>query len=231
MGRNRGSTSTHLLSRKRRLLEHFDKPAHIATPNNRSLPKYKPSHPHPPPKKKTKRPSQPHLPQRQSQHHPHAHHEHERSVNREYDSPSKEHEDIDFLIKGAQKKVKGSSVVEQVIAEVNEHLKANRLREAIAALGEGLESEPHNQDLVYLLGICHIFNGAYPEATAIFEDMVRGRAKKNIYLLLSVCYKKADRLRDTELIVLPLLFSCKTALGTSPSTTRPISTEENCTLK
>jgi len=34
-------SSTHMLNRKKRLQDYFDKPNQIATPNQRSLPKYK----------------------------------------------------------------------------------------------------------------------------------------------------------------------------------------------
>jgi hypothetical protein len=82
-------------------------------------------------------------------------------MGREYDSPSKEHEEIDFIFKGAQKKMKGNSIVESAIHSVNEHLKNNRLADAIGVLKEALRVETGNYDLIYLLGICHIFNAAY----------------------------------------------------------------------
>ena len=57
--------------------------------------------------------------------------------------------------------MKGSSVAESTIQSVNDDLKANRLSDAIRVLKEALAVEPNNYDLVYLLGICFIFNAAY----------------------------------------------------------------------
>jgi cytochrome c-type biogenesis protein CcmH/NrfG len=68
-------------------------------------------------------------------------------------------------------------------------------------LNDALRVEQHNLDLVYLLGICYIFNSNYEEAIAIFEDMLRSKPKKNIYLLLSVCFKKTEKFEQTEDIV------------------------------
>jgi hypothetical protein len=51
----------------------------------------------------------------------------EQSIGREYDSPSKDHEEIDIIFKGAQKKMKGDTFIENTIQKVNDNLKANRL--------------------------------------------------------------------------------------------------------
>lgn len=132
-------------------------------------------------------------------------------MGRDYDSPSKDHEEIDDEIFKRQKKTKGSTVVESAIHSVNEHLKGNRLGEAISVLKEALRIESGNYDLVYLLGVCHIFNASYEEAISIFESMLKGKHKKNVYLLLSVCYKKSDRLQQTEHIVCYPPFSSMSA--------------------
>ena len=76
---------------------------------------------------------------------------------------------------------------------MNEHLKNNRLVDAIDALRSALEVEHNHTDLQYLLGICYIFNGSYDFAIGIFEDMMRSKPKKNTFLLLSVCYKKTEK--------------------------------------
>lgn len=60
-------------------------------------------------------------------------------------------------------------------------------------LRQALDSESNNLDLQYLLGICFIFNNQYEEAITVLEEMMRSKPKKNIYLLLSVCYKKCER--------------------------------------
>lgn len=125
--------------------------------------------------------------------------------------------------------MKGNSVVENAIQSVNEHLKGNRLGEAIEVLSAALRAEPNNLDLVYLLGICYIFNAAYEDAIAIFEGMLRGKPKKNIYLLLSVCYKKTERFEQTEQIVTRLPRSFSSASTASPNTTRPTSTAASST--
>lgn len=93
--------------------------------------------------------------------------------------------------------MKGNSLIENTIQSVNEHLKANRLAEAINVLTETLRVEPNNFDLIYLLGICYIFNASYEQAIHIFEGMLKGKPKKNIYLLLSVCYKKTEKFELT----------------------------------
>lgn len=49
---------------------------------------------------------------------------------------------------------------------------------------------PNNYDINYLLGVCHLLNGEYNEAIGIFDFLLSKKPKKNIYLLLSVCYKK-----------------------------------------
>lgn len=125
--------------------------------------------------------------------------------------------------------MKGSSNVETTIERVNEHLRGNRLSEAITVLTEALQVEQQNYDLIYLLGICYIFDSNYEEAISIFEDMLRARPKKNIYLLLSVCYKKTERYEQTESIVTLVTFSSSSASPGSPNTTRPTSTAGNST--
>lgn len=41
MGKIKIVSSTHMLNRKKRLQDYFDRPNQVATPNQRSLPKYK----------------------------------------------------------------------------------------------------------------------------------------------------------------------------------------------
>lgn len=48
-------------------------------------------------------------------------------------------------------------------------------------------------------------NGHYDEAINIFDVLLAKKARKNIYLLLSVCYKKMNDFDETEEIVLILL--------------------------
>lgn len=124
----------------------------------------------------------------------------EHSINKEYDSPSKEHEEIDFIFQ-ARKKMKGNSAIQSTIEKVEDFLKMNRLDEAIDLLLEAKKLEPNNYDLLYLLGICYIFNNSYEQAITIFQNLLQAKPRKNIYLLLSVCYKRTDQLFNTENIV------------------------------
>lgn len=203
MGKMKVNNSSHMIRPKRRLQDYFDPSHGFVTPNQRSLPKYRNLFDKPRgksvKKEAPKRLSQGKVPVRREKENQSPAKagrsgqkisRYEQSMGRDYDSPSKEHEEIDFIFKGAQKKMRGNSVVESAIQSVNEHLKANRLADAIGVLKEALRVESGNFDLIYLLGICHIFNAAYEEAIAIFEAMLKGKPKKNIYLLLSVCYKK-----------------------------------------
>ncbi len=172
-------SSSHMLAKKKRHFQDYFDIANnnIVTPNQRSLPKYR-NHFHQPRNKSAKK--DPNTQKRLSQGKPDRHKQKEnfspphkpnrsnqkimrfdQSINREYDSPSKDHEEIDFIVKGVQKKVKGNSHVESIIEKVNDNLKANKLNEAINVLKEALEAEYSNLDLQYLLGICYIFNGEY----------------------------------------------------------------------
>ena len=54
---------------------------------------------------------------------------------------------------------------------------------------------------------------------------MKSKPKKNIYLLLSVCYKKSERFQETQEIVHFSIFSSTSVSGTIPNTTRPTSIE------
>lgn len=58
---------------------------------------------------------------------------------------------------------------------------------------------------MYLLGICYIFTGSYEQAINLFDGLLRAKPRKNIYLLLSVCYKKTEEFVKTEAVVLDVL--------------------------
>ncbi len=174
MAKTKATNSTHVIRPKRRLQDYFDPSHGFVTPNQRSLPKYRNLFDKPRGKSQKKdhpkRLSQGRLPVRKEKENQSPARggrsgqkisRYEQSMGREYDSPSKEHEEIDFIFKGAQKKMKGNSIVESAIHSVNEHLKNNRLADAIGVLKEALRVETGNYDLIYLLGICHIFNAAY----------------------------------------------------------------------
>lgn len=114
----------------------------------------------------------------------------DRSVNRDYDSPSKDHEELDLILGERPKNKKSSNLAEIVIDKVYERLSKNKLLESISILQEALNSEPHNYDLNYLLGVCHLMSGSYEQAIDIFDQLLQKKPRKNIFLLLSVCYKK-----------------------------------------
>ena len=142
MGKMKVNNSSHMLGKpKRRLQEYFD-PSHnnIVVPNQRSLPKYK--HLFDKPRGKSSKKDHP---KRTSQGKNGIRRQkdnfsptklgrsgqklskYEQSIGREYDSPSKDHEEIDIIFKGAQKKMKGDTFIENTIQKVNDNLKANRL--------------------------------------------------------------------------------------------------------
>lgn len=127
-------SSSNMLGKKRRNLQEYFDIAHnqVVTPNQRSLPKYKNIFAQPKRDKSVKkdrmaakrhsqgrmdrvRPkesaSPPHRPNRSNQKYTRF----EQSINREYDSPSKDHEEIDFIVKGVQKKSKGNTFIETTI--------------------------------------------------------------------------------------------------------------------
>jgi hypothetical protein len=45
-------------------------------------------------------------------------------------------------------------------------------------------------------------SGSYEQAIDIFEKLLQKKTRKNIFLLLSVCYKKIEDYRETEKIVI-----------------------------
>ena len=121
------ANSSHALPKKRRNLhEYFDlNHNNIVTPNQRSLPKYKNAF-HPPRHHKSakkdqqgnKRMSQGRIDRKQKENNSPPHYSHhqkyghlEQSLHRDYDSPSKDQEDIGFIVKGVQKKVKGNTFI------------------------------------------------------------------------------------------------------------------------
>ena len=71
-----------------------------------------------------------------------------------------------------------------------DELTKNNLNDAIEILKAALDKEQSNYDLNYLLGVCHLLNSSYEQAINIFDVLLAKKPRKNIYLLLSVCYKK-----------------------------------------
>lgn len=59
----------------------------------------------------------------------------------------------------------------------------------------------------YLLGVCFLINGSYEQALNLFDSLLEKKTRKNIFLLLSVCYKKIEEYQETENIVNLPLFS------------------------
>lgn len=44
----------------------------------------------------------------------------------------------------------------------------------------------------YLLGVCLLISGSYEQAINLFDALLEKKTRKNIFLLLSVCYKKIE---------------------------------------
>jgi uncharacterized protein HemY len=100
---------------------------------------------------------------------------------------------MDLILGGKHtKKQKGNSYVDEAIEKVNENLKKNELDEAVRTLKITLREHPNNFDLNYLLGICHLISSSFEQAIGVFDNLLKTQPRKNIYLLLSVCYKKID---------------------------------------
>lgn len=100
------------------------------------------------------------------------------------------------------KNKKTGCIIEATIDRVYEELTKNNLHDAIEILKGTLEKESNNYDLNYLLGVCHLLNGSYEQAINIFDMLLAKKPRKNIYLLLSVCYKKMEDYEETEKIVI-----------------------------
>lgn len=112
----------------------------------------------------------------------------------EYDSPSKEHDDMDYFIiarsqKNTKRDKKNGVEVETFLEAVKEKLKKNRISEAIVMLEETKIKD--NYDINYLKGVCYLVNGEYEKGALTFRPLISHlKSKKDVYLMLSVCFKK-----------------------------------------
>ena len=112
---------------------------------------------------------------------------------------------------------------------VKDRLKKNKASEAIHLLVEARNKDQNNYDINYLLGVCYLVNGQYPNGVAAFKHLLtNSKPKKDVYLMLSVCFKKLEDYASAEGIVYTFLFSSTHASKSTPSTTRPTSTGVNC---
>ena len=100
------------------------------------------------------------------------------------------------------KNKKNGSLAELTIDKVYEKLKKNKLEDSINILQEALNVEPNNYDMNYLLGVCLLISGSFEQAINLFDALLEKKTRKNIFLLLSVCYKKIEDFRETEHIVI-----------------------------
>lgn len=216
-----GSSANHI-HRIKKYQEFFDaEKTYFMTPHSRSLPKRKaffkestklsnkkPSKSKREPvtiKKSTKKKEKENSPQNINNNHRQSKQKasrYEHSVNKEYDSPSRENEELDFILAERPKNKKTGSSIETSIDKVYEELARNNLAAAIEILEGALKSEQNNYDLNYLLGVCHLLNGSYDQAINVFDMLLCRKPRKNIYLLLSACYKKMEDYEETENIVL-----------------------------
>ena len=121
--------STNHINRMKRYQEYFDHEKTFAmTPHSRSLPKKKPQHQVKPSHKKPvkkRRDSVNNVNIKKSKKHEgspfnrnHRVSRHDHSINREYDSPSKENDDLDFILAERPKVKKASGLAEATIDKV-----------------------------------------------------------------------------------------------------------------
>lgn len=139
------NVSTNHINRMKRYQEYFEHEKSFAvTPHSRSLPKKKPQ---PLPKQsnkkvvKKRRDSVNLKKNRKQEGSPfnrHRYSRHDHSINREYDSPSKENEELDFILADRPKAKKASGLAEATIDKVYEQLTKNHLNESIEILEEAL---------------------------------------------------------------------------------------------
>lgn len=137
MKKNKGVSSSNMMPKRRKhFQDYLDITHNIVTPNQRSLPKYKNIFP---PSKREKSAKKDHITvkrhsqgkldrkkEKENNSPPHPanrstqkYNRLEGSINREYDSPSKDNEEIDFIVRGVNKKGKGNSFIESTIERVN----------------------------------------------------------------------------------------------------------------
>ena len=115
-------------------------------------------------------------------------------VNLEYDSPSKDHDDMDYFIiaksqKNTKRDKKNGAEVEALLDAIKDKLKKNKITEAITMLEETKIKD--SSDINYLKGVCYLVTGQYHAGILTFKSLLSSpKPKKDIYLMLSVCYKK-----------------------------------------
>ena len=56
----------------------------------------------------------------------------------------------------------------------------------------GLLINPTSYEVNYFLGMCYLVNEQFGDALAIFKQQLLNHPKKNLFLLLAVCYKKLE---------------------------------------
>lgn len=154
--------------------------------------------------------------------------------NADYDSPSKEHEDLQYLLiepSGKSTKRIENPDIDALLNTAKELLRGNQPREAIEVLQRARE-KGFCYEADYLLGVCFLITEQYPNAITLFRNLLKvgKKPKKNMFLLLSVCHKKLEDYANTERIVIPGLFSFRNACRNIPSSTKRTSTAANCLI-
>lgn len=137
-----------------------------------------------------------------------------------------------FIIAKSQKNTKrdkkNSAEVEALLEVVKEKLKKNKIAESIAILEDTKVKD--NYDINYLKGVCYLVSGQYHNGAAIFKSLINSpKPKKDIYLMLSVCFKKLEDYENTEAIVSSWLFSLIPAFKNFQSTMRRMFIEVDST--
>ena len=134
--------SMNQIHRKKRYEDYFDpEKTYLMTPHSRSLPKKKP---YTGLKKTTKRKSLnkrknsiPHKKDHKNNKSPQSKHRLSRydySIHREYDSPSRDNEELDLILANKPKNKKNGSLAEVTINKVYEKLTKNKLEDSINIL-------------------------------------------------------------------------------------------------
>lgn len=98
-----------------------------------------------------------------------------------------------FIIAKSQKNTKrdkkNGAEVEALLDAIKDKLKKNKITEAITMLEETKIKD--SSDINYLKGVCYLVTGQYHAGILTFKSLLSSpKPKKDIYLMLSVCYKK-----------------------------------------
>lgn len=113
-----------------------------------------------------------------------------------YYTPSKENDDIQYLVHPRFNKKFSSKKEEEGIrpfVEAAKKLVARGLiSEASKVLETGLLINSKSSTINYFLAMCYLMSDDYANAIRLFKEQLVAHPKKNLYILLAVCYKKLN---------------------------------------